>query len=70
MSNPLFQQLCRQQPQNEMERVLNDFRQFRQQMGNINPQQEVMKYLQSGRINQQQLNQFQNMASRLTGFLK
>lgn len=70
MSNPLFQQLFKQQPQNEMERVLHDFQQFKQNMGNINPQQEVMKYLQSGRINQQQLNQFQNMASRLTGFLK
>ena len=67
MSNPLFQQYGKQ---NDMARVFKDFQQFKRQMGNINPQEEVMKYLQSGRISQAQLNSLQNMASRLTGFLR
>lgn len=55
---------------NDMAQVVQHFKQFKKQMQNVNPQQEVMKYLQNGSINQQQLNQFQQMANQLTGILK
>ena len=35
-----------------------------------NPKEEVSRLLQSGKINQQQLNQIQQMARQLQGILK
>ena len=54
---------------NDITQVVQHFRQFKREMQGKNPQEEVMKYLQSGMINQHQLNQFQNMANQLTGLL-
>ncbi len=48
----------------QMQNMINQYRQFRQSFSG-NPKQEVMNLLQSGRINQQQLNQFQQMAQQL-----
>lgn len=48
----------------QMQNMISQYRQFRQSFSG-NPKQEVMNLLQSGRINQQQLNQFQQMAQQL-----
>lgn len=66
MSNPLFQALGgRQQPN-----MMNEFQQFIQQMQGKDPNQEIAKLLQSGRITQQQLNQAQQMAQQFMGMFK
>lgn len=65
MSNPLFQALGgRQQPN-----MMNEFHQFMQQMQGKDPNQEIAKLLQSGRITQQQLNQAQQMAQQFQGLM-
>lgn len=60
MSNPLFSQL-----QSGNADTIQQFQQFRQRMQNVNPKDEVMRMLQSGRINQQQLNHAQRMAQQM-----
>lgn len=45
--------------------ILTQFQQFKQQMQGKNPYEEINKLLQSGAINQQQLNQAQQMAQQL-----
>lgn len=65
MSNPLFQALGgRQQPN-----MLSQFQNFMQQMQGKDPNQEIAKLLQSGRISQQQLNQAQQMAQQFQGMM-
>ena len=62
MSNPIFNALGgSMMPQNNM---LAQFQQFRQQMQGKNPHEEINKLLQSGAVNQQQLNQAQQMAQQ------
>ena len=62
MSNPIFNALGGGViPQNNM---LAQFQQFRQQMQGKNPHDEINKLLQSGAVNQQQLNQAQQMAQQ------
>lgn len=65
MSNPLFQALGGRQQPNMME----DFQRFMQQMQGKNPNQEIAKLLQSGRISQQQLNQAQQMAQQFQSMM-
>lgn len=55
------------QNNNDISQVVQHFRQFKNSMQGINPQEEAMKCLQIGMINQQQLNQFQSMANQLRG---
>ena len=45
--------------------MMSKFQQFRQQIQQqgINPQQQVMQLLQSGKLSQQQYEQFKQMAS-------
>lgn len=64
MSNPLYHQING----GGMDDVARRFQQFKQNFGG-DPKQAVMQMLQTGRINQAQLNQFQNMANRLSGIL-
>lgn len=65
MSNPLFQALAGNQiPTNPTMQMIQQFVQFKNNFKG-NPQEEVMKLLQSGRLNQQQLNQLQCMAQQL-----
>lgn len=66
--NSIYQEFNRNN--NDLTQVVQHFRKFKQEMQGKNPQEEVMKCLQSGMINQQQLNQFQNMANQLTWLLK
>ena len=62
MNSPIFNALGGGMiPQNNM---LAQFQQFRQQMQGKNPHEEINKLLQSGAINQQQLNQAQQMAQQ------
>ena len=66
MSNPLFQALGgRRQPD-----MMGQFQQFMQHMQGRDPNQEIAKLLQSGRISQQQLNKAQQMAQQFAGMFK
>ena len=50
--------------------MLQQFQQFRQRMQGVNPQEEVQKLLQSGRISQAQLDKAQQMAQQFKGLIK
>lgn len=63
MANPLFDALGGNIPQGN--NMLAQFQEFKNKMKGINPQQEINRLLQSGAINQQQLNQAQQMAQQL-----
>ena len=65
MSNPLFQALGGKQ-----NNLMVNFQQFMQQMQGKNPNEEIKKLLQSGRISQQQLNQAQQMAQQFMGMIR
>lgn len=66
MSNPLFNQLNQNSPMS----MIQQFNQFRQQMKEVDPQNMVMDMLRSGKINQQQLNQAQQMAQQMQYLLR
>ena len=66
MANPLFEALNG----NRMARMLEQFQQFRKEMEGRNPNEEINRLLQSGKINQQQLNQAQQMAQQMQGMFK
>lgn len=66
MSNPLFNQINQNSPMS----MIQQFNQFRQQMQGVNPKNMVMDMLQSGKINQQQLNQAQQMAQQMQYLLR
>lgn len=67
MSNPIYNALGGGIPQNN---IVSQFQQFLQQMKGKNPNEEINKLLQSGVINQQQLNQAQQMAQQMQGLFK
>lgn len=68
MSNPIFNALGNgMMPQNN---IIAQLQQFRQQMQGKNPHEEINKLLQSGAINQQQLNQAQQMAQQFVSIFK
>ena len=67
MSNPIFDAFGGGMPQNNM---ITQFQQFKQQMQGKNPHEEINKLLQSGAINQQQLNQAQQMAQQFSTMFK
>lgn len=50
--------------------ILQQFQQFKQKMQGVNPQEEVQKLLQSGRISQAQLDKVQQMAQQMQGLFK
>ena len=66
MSNPLYNQLNQNNPAS----IVQQFNEFIKQMQGINPKDEVMKMLQNGKINQQQLNQAQQMAQQFQSMFK
>ena len=69
MSNPIFDAFGRNNPLGN-NNILSQFQQFREQMQGKNPQEEINKLLQSGKINQQQLNQVQQMAQQMQSLFK
>ena len=66
MSNALYNQLNKNNPVS----MIQQFNEFRKQMQGINPKDEVMKMLQNGKINQQQLNQAQQMAQHMQSLFR
>lgn len=72
MANPLFQALGGGQmpgPMGQFQHMMQQFQQFRANFQG-DPQQEVQKLLQSGKITQQQLNQIQQMAKQFQTMVK
>ena len=69
MGNPLFNLLGGGR-NNGTGNMIQQFQQFRKQMQGVNPQEEVQKLLQSGKISQEQLNKAQQMAQQMQGLFK
>lgn len=67
MSNPLFQALGGQN--NQFARLAQQYQQFRNSFRG-DPQQEVQRLLQSGKISQQQLNQLQSTVQQFQSLLR
>lgn len=63
MSNPLYQLLGGNQQNN----MLGQFQKFMNDMKGKDPNVEINRLLQSGRISQEQLNQAQQMAHQMMG---
>lgn len=70
MSNPLFNLLGGGKNNNGPGNMLQQFQQFKKQMQGVNPQEEVQKLLQSGKISQAQLDKVQQMAQQMQGLFK
>lgn len=71
MSNPLFNALGGGMPQgNNSKNMMQQFQKFMGEMKGKNPTEELNKLLQSGKVNQQQLNQAQQMAQQMQGMFK
>lgn len=66
MSSPVFGAMGGQNGGNMMQQ----FQKFMQQMKGKNPQEEINKLLQSGKVSQQQLNQVQQQAQQMQGMFK
>ncbi len=64
MSNPIYQQMASQMPQNGMNGFMQRFQQF-QQMFKGDPRQQVQNLLNSGKVSQSQYNQAVQMANQL-----
>lgn len=71
MANPLFQALGGQIPGHigQFQRMMQQFQQFKAGFQG-DPQQEVQKLLQSGKMSQQQLNQLQEMAKQFQSLMQ
>lgn len=72
MANPLFNALGGAQMPGtvgQFQNMVQQFRQF-QQTFQGDPKAEVEKLLQSGRLNQQQLNQLQQMAKQFQSLMQ
>lgn len=69
MGNPLFN-LLGGKNNNGPGNMLQQFQQFKKQMQGVDPQEEVQKLLQSGKISQEQLNKAQQMAQQFKSLLK
>ena len=71
MANPLFQALGGQMPGplGQFQRMMQQFQQFKAGFQG-DPQQEVQKLLQSGKMSQQQLKQLQAMAKQFQSLMQ
>ena len=69
MGNPLFN-LLGGKNNNGPGNMLQQFQQFKKQMQGVNPQEEVQKLLQSGKISQAQLDKTQQMAQQMQRLFK
>lgn len=66
MNSPVFRAMGGQNGGNMMQQ----FQRFMQEMKGKNPQEEINKLLQSGKVSQQQLNQVQQQAQQMQGMFK
>lgn len=55
---------------NKFTQMMNEFKRFRQEMQGINPQKKMNELLQSGKVNQQQIEQANQMAQMAQGLFK
>lgn len=55
---------------NRFTQMMSEFKRFRQEMQGINPQQKMNELLQSGKVNQQQIDQANQMAQMAQGLFK
>ena len=69
MSNPLFNQLGGNMPNNNMMQMIQQFQQFKKTL-NGNPKDIVMQMLGNGKISQNDLNIAQAFAQQFQQFLK
>lgn len=69
MSNPIFNVLNGRN-NNGVGNIIQQFQQFKSRMQGVNPQTEVQKLLQSGKISQAQLDKAQQIAQQMQGLFK
>ncbi|WP_304841241.1 hypothetical protein [Phocaeicola sartorii] len=50
--------------------MMNEFKRFRQEMQGVNPQDKMNELLRSGKVNQQQIEQANQMAQMAHGLFK
>lgn len=78
MSNPLMGMMGSKQAQgglpaqggNKFSQMMNEFKRFRQEMQGVNPQDKMNELLRSGKVNQQQIEQANQMAQMAQGLFK
>ena len=78
MSNPLMGMMGNKQAQggppaqggNKFSQMMNEFKRFRQEMQGVNPQDKMNELLRSGKVNQQQIEQANQMAQVAQGLFK
>ena len=68
MSSPVFGAMSGGQAQGGT--MMQQFQRFMQEMKGKNPQEEINKLLQSGKVSQQQLNAAQQQAQQMQGMFK
>lgn len=66
MSSPIFNAMG----ENRGGSMMQQFQRFMQEMKGKNPQEEINKLLQSGKVSQQQLNAAQQQAQQMQGMFK
>lgn len=66
MSSPIFSAMGG----NQSENMFQQFQRFMEEMKGKNPQEEINKLLQSGKVSQSQLNQIQQQAQQMQGMFK
>lgn len=52
---------------NKFSQMMNEFKRFRQEMQGVNPQDKMNELLRSGKVNQQQIDQANQMAQMAQG---
>ena len=69
MANPFFSAMGGSQNQGGPTNIMQAFQQFMQQNQGKNPNEMIQQMLSSGKLNQNQLNQAQQMAKQMEGQL-
>lgn len=78
MANPLMGMMGNKQAQgglpaqggNKFSQMMSEFKRFRQEMQGVNPQDKMNELLRSGKVNQQQIEQANQMAQMAQGLFK
>lgn len=55
---------------NKFSQMMSEFKRFRQEMQGVNPQDKMNELLRSGKVNQQQIEQANQMAQMAQGLFK
>ena len=70
MGNKQAQGVIPAQGGNKFSQMMNEFKRFRQEMQGVNPQDKINELLRSGKVNQQQIEQANQMAQMAQGLFK